>query len=113
VLTCGGTDSRHDSMLPLLGLRERLHPEFDVAFISNPTGREPRFLRTNRFAGHGVSSNTELWNGFEKMSSNDWALRTLPSQRKISRRLFADRSRPAKPHEPLSYTSARQCSTQE
>jgi len=26
----------HDAMLPLLGLRERLHPEFDVAFVSNP-----------------------------------------------------------------------------
>src|ERR1700684_3836802 len=26
----------HDAMLPLLGLRERLHPECDVAFISNP-----------------------------------------------------------------------------
>src|SRR5256712_12668014 len=23
----------HDAMLPLLGLRERLHPEFDVAFV--------------------------------------------------------------------------------
>src|SRR2546427_11482208 len=26
----------HDAMLPLLGLRARLHPEFDVAFVSNP-----------------------------------------------------------------------------
>src|SRR5207245_7325119 len=26
----------HDAMLPLLGMRERLHPEFDVAFVSNP-----------------------------------------------------------------------------
>jgi hypothetical protein len=26
----------HDAMLPLLGLSERLHPEFDVAFVSNP-----------------------------------------------------------------------------
>ena len=26
----------HDAMLPLLGLRERLHPEFDVAFVANP-----------------------------------------------------------------------------
>ena len=26
----------HDAMLPLLALRERLHPEFDVAFVSNP-----------------------------------------------------------------------------
>jgi hypothetical protein len=26
----------HDAMLPLLGIGERLHPEFDVAFVSNP-----------------------------------------------------------------------------
>ena len=26
----------HDAMLPLLSLGERLHPEFDVAFVSNP-----------------------------------------------------------------------------
>src|ERR1700722_2290995 len=26
----------HDGMLPLLWLGERLHPEFDVAFVSNP-----------------------------------------------------------------------------
>src|SRR5258708_12916866 len=26
----------HDAMLPLLGMGERLHPEFDVAFVSNP-----------------------------------------------------------------------------
>jgi hypothetical protein len=32
----GHLTAAHDSMLPLLGLRERLHPEFDVAFISNP-----------------------------------------------------------------------------
>src|SRR6267143_253682 len=25
----------HDAMLPLLGLSERLHPEFDVVFVSN------------------------------------------------------------------------------
>jgi len=26
----------HDAMLPLLGLGDRFHPEFDVAFVSNP-----------------------------------------------------------------------------
>ena len=32
----GHLTATHDAMLPLLGLRERVHPEFDVAFISNP-----------------------------------------------------------------------------
>src|SRR4029077_19093138 len=31
----GHLTAMHDAMLPLLGLRERLHPEFDVAFVSN------------------------------------------------------------------------------
>ena len=26
----------HDAMLPLLGLGKRLHPTFDVAFVTNP-----------------------------------------------------------------------------
>ena len=32
----GHLTAAHDAMLPLLSLGERLHPEFDVAFISNP-----------------------------------------------------------------------------
>jgi len=32
----GHLTATHDAMLPLLGIGQRLHPEFDVAFISNP-----------------------------------------------------------------------------
>jgi hypothetical protein len=32
----GHLTATHDAMLPLMGLGERLHLEFDVAFISNP-----------------------------------------------------------------------------
>src|SRR6202049_3720287 len=32
----GHLTAAHDAMLPLLGLRERLHPEFELAFVSNP-----------------------------------------------------------------------------
>jgi hypothetical protein len=38
-------------ILPPRGLRERLHPEFDVAFVSNPDRSRADMLRTNRFAG--------------------------------------------------------------
>jgi hypothetical protein len=34
----------HDAMLPLLGLGERLHPEFDAAFVSNPDKSRPATL---------------------------------------------------------------------
>ena len=65
----------HDAMLPLLGLRERLHPEFDVAFISNPDRSRTDIPSHEQVRGAWSVVNTELWNGFEKMSSNDWALR--------------------------------------
>ncbi len=32
----GHLTATHDMMLPLLGIGHRLHPEFDVVFISNP-----------------------------------------------------------------------------
>src|ERR1700733_12580367 len=62
----------HDAMLPLLGLGERLHPEFDVAFVSNPDksragipSHEPGRQAWNRVNG-------ELSSGFEKMSWPYW-----------------------------------------
>jgi hypothetical protein len=65
----------HDAMLPLLGLRERLHPEFDVAFVSNPDrSRGATFPRTNRFVGHGTSSMPNCGRGL-KMSWPDWVQR--------------------------------------
>jgi len=65
----------HDAMLPLLGLKERLHPEFDVAFISNPDRSRADIPSHEQVRVAWSVVNTELWNGFEKMSSNDWALR--------------------------------------
>ncbi|HWN97934.1 MAG TPA: DinB family protein [Blastocatellia bacterium] len=65
----------HDAMLPLLGLRERLHPSLMSLSSRIPTSREPTFPRTNTFAEHGTSSMLELWKGFEKMSWSDWVQR--------------------------------------
>jgi hypothetical protein len=65
----------HDAMLPLLGLGKRLHPEFDVAFISNPDRSRADIPSHEQVRGAWNVVNAELWQGFEKMSSNDWALR--------------------------------------
>ena len=65
----------HDAMLPLLGLGERLHPEFDVAFISNPDRSRADIPSHDQVRAAWSVVNAELWNGFEKMSSNDWVLR--------------------------------------
>ena len=65
----------HDAMLPLLGLRERLHPEFDVAFVSNPDRSRADIPSHEEVHRAWNVVNAELWNGFEKMSRSDWVQR--------------------------------------
>ncbi|HTC61809.1 MAG TPA: DinB family protein [Candidatus Saccharimonadales bacterium] len=62
----------HDAMLPLLGIGRRLHPEFDVAFISNPdkTQGEIPSVESVRKAWREV--NGKLSEGFAGFSSSDW-----------------------------------------
>src|SRR6202049_1398196 len=65
----------HDAMLPLLGLGERLHPEFDVAFVSNPDKSRADIPSPEQVRRAWNVVNTELWKGFAKMSSSDWVQR--------------------------------------
>ena len=65
----------HDAMLPLLGLSERLHPEFDVAFISNPDRSRADVPSHERVRQAWNSVNGELSKGFERMSSSEWLQR--------------------------------------
>ena len=65
----------HDAMLPLLGLRERLHPEFDVAFVSNPDKSRADIPSHEEVHRAWNVVNAELWNKFEKMSRSDWVQR--------------------------------------
>jgi hypothetical protein len=65
----------HDAMLPLLGLRERLHPESDVAFVSNPDRSRADMPSHARVRGAWNVVNAELWKGFERMSWPDWVQR--------------------------------------
>jgi len=62
-------------MLPLLGLRERLHPEFDVAFVSNPDKSRADIPSHEHVRRAWNVVNAELWKGFEKMSWSDWVQR--------------------------------------
>ena len=65
----------HDAMLPLLGLGDRLHPEFDVAFVSNPD-KSRAVIPSHEQVRHAWNVvNAELWKGFEKMSWSDWVHR--------------------------------------
>ena len=65
----------HDAMLPLLGIGERLHPEFDVAFVSNPDKSQAALPSHEQVRQAWKTVNGELSKGFEKMSSSDWVQR--------------------------------------
>src|ERR1700682_2062644 len=61
-----------DSMLPLLGLGERIHPEFDVVFVSNPDKSQAAIPSHEQVRQAWNAINAELSKGFEKMSWSDW-----------------------------------------
>src|SRR6266849_4876359 len=65
----------HDAMLPLLGMGERLYPEFDVAFVSNPDKSQANIFSHEEVRQAWTTVNGELWKGFEKMSWSDWLQR--------------------------------------
>ena len=65
----------HDAMLPLLGIGERLHPEFDAAFVSNPDKSQVAIPSHEQVRQAWNFVNAELWKGFEKMSWSDWVQR--------------------------------------
>jgi hypothetical protein len=62
----------HDRLLPMLGIGERLHPELDEPFISNPDGTlsDPVSAADLRKAWTGI--NARLTAAFEGFSPQDW-----------------------------------------
>ena len=78
----------HDAMLPLFGLGDRFHPEFDVAFVSNPANREPTFLHTNRCAKHGTPSMLNCGRGLKKCLGPIGSRGIRPYRKKISRKML-------------------------
>jgi hypothetical protein len=65
----------HDAMLPLLGLGERLHPEFDVVFVSNPDKSHAAIPSHEQVRQASSAVNGELSKGFEKLLWSDWLQR--------------------------------------
>ena len=65
----------HDAMLPLLGMGERLYPEFDVAFVSNPDKSQAAIPSHEQVRQAWKTVNGELLKGWEKMSRSDWVQR--------------------------------------
>ena len=71
----GHLTATHDAMLPLLGLGDRIHPEFDVAFVSNPDKSKVDIPSHEQVRQAWNTVNRELWKGFEKISWSDWLQR--------------------------------------
>ena len=65
----------HDAMLPLLGIGERLYPEFDVAFVSNPDRSQAAIPSHEQVRQAWTTVNGELLKELEKMSWSDWVQR--------------------------------------
>jgi hypothetical protein len=62
----------HDRMLPLLGFGERLHPEFDVLFLSNPDKTIPELPTGEEIKSAWDEVNGKLLTGFASLSASEW-----------------------------------------
>ena len=62
----------HDRLFPLLGLGERLHPELDESFISNPDGATADTLSAADLKKAWTEVNSKLTAAFEGFNTSDW-----------------------------------------
>src|SRR5580698_2862343 len=65
----------NDALLPLLGIGERLHPEFDGMFISNPDKSVQVTVPVQSLKTAWQEINQKLWDGFSQFSASDWTER--------------------------------------
>jgi hypothetical protein len=62
----------NDALLPFLGLGERLHPELDAIFVSNPDRALPNTLSGKELKRIWDGTNDALWAAFSKLSPSEW-----------------------------------------
>jgi len=65
----------NDALLPLLGIGERLHPEFDGMFISSPDQSVPLTVSGQSLKAAWQEIHQKLWEGFSKFSASHWGQR--------------------------------------
>jgi hypothetical protein len=68
----GHLTATQDAMLPLLGFGRRLHPEFDVAFVSNPDKTQSGVPSVELVRKAWIEVNARLLEGFASLSAADW-----------------------------------------
>ena len=62
----------HDRMLPLLGIGQRLHPELDEAYITNPDRALPDPVSASDLKKAWTEVNTRLTAAFEGFTATEW-----------------------------------------
>ncbi|HEV2731271.1 MAG TPA: DinB family protein [Terriglobales bacterium] len=62
----------NDALLPLLGLGERLHPELDAMFVSNPDRSVERTTSGEELKRIWNEINEFLWTAFSRLTPADW-----------------------------------------
>ena len=62
----------NDALLPLLGVGERLHPELDPMFLSNPDKSQQKMLSSEELKLQWHEINESLWTAFSKWSPSEW-----------------------------------------
>ena len=65
----------HDRLLPMLRLGERLHPELDDAFLTDPDGKSPDRVSAADLRRAWSEVNTKLTAAFEALPAADWLQR--------------------------------------
>jgi hypothetical protein len=65
----------NDGLLPLLGIGERLHAEFDEMFLSNPDKSIQLTVSGQSLKAAWQEIDQKLWDGFLKLSASDWVQR--------------------------------------
>jgi DinB superfamily len=71
----GHLTATNDRMFPMLGLGERLHPELDNAFITNPDRSQPDSVSAADLKKAWAEVNTKLTAAFEALSPKEWLLK--------------------------------------
>jgi uncharacterized damage-inducible protein DinB len=75
VYLLGHLTAIHDAMFPLLGLGERLHPELDAIFVSNPEKAGVQLPSVQELRKYWDEVNGKLLSQFASLSSDEWLQR--------------------------------------
>jgi len=67
-----GRQAVNDALLPLLGVGEKLHPELDPMFLSNPDRSQQKILSGEELKRVWDEINGSLWSAFSKWTPSEW-----------------------------------------